>query len=165
MIFASQVLESSLTSSKPTKSEMADIANAILDGADCIALSKETSIGPQPQEALTALCSLCVEAEAAVYQKQVHKDLVSTEDATQLEALYALAVAATECAQRCCAAAIIATTVTGRCAKVLAKYRPRCPVIAVTRFAHVARKLRLHRGIKPFVFLGKYRGHSIVGIC
>ena len=63
-------------------------------------------------------------------------------------------VAAVQAAYVCHAAAIVAITTSGRTAKICAKYRPQCPIIAVTRFPQVARQINLHRGIFPLLFKG-----------
>jgi pyruvate kinase len=65
------------------------------------------------------------------------------------------ALAAVLAAQRVIAAAIVVVTTTGRSAKIVAKYRPRCPIIAVTRYGPIARQLHLWRGIIPIIYEGK----------
>lgn len=144
-----------ITYTRPTKPEASDIANAILDGADCFLLSKETAIGEHPVEAITTLSAICKEAEAAVYQKQVFADL-SEKQFTPIEPIYAVAISAVEASLKCNAAVIIVLTTTGRSAKILTKYRPRCPIIAITRFGYVARQLHLYRAIVPIHYISKY---------
>lgn len=144
-----------INGTKPAKPEISDIANAVLDGADGIVLSKETSIGEHPVEAIKTLCSVCVEAEAAVYSKQLLWDLTKDKLTSPIETMHAIAISVVDTAFKCCAAAIIVLTRSGRSARLVAKYKPRCPIIAVTRRGHISRKLRLYRGLVPFHYIGR----------
>ncbi|KAF5282103.1 hypothetical protein FQR65_LT14421 [Abscondita terminalis] len=153
VICSSEILNSMITSgSRPTKSEICDISNAILDGVDSFLLSQETANGPDPLEALSILNNICKEAENAVYQKQVFQELLD-HSLPPLEPLYALIVSAVQASLKCKAAAIIMTTTTGRCAKTVSMYRPRCPIIAVTRLSHAARLMHIYRGIEPLLYV------------
>ena len=77
---------------------------------------------------------------------QINRDALDCTETTS--------VAAVQAAYVCHAAAIVAITTSGRTAKICAKYRPQCPIIAVTRFPQVARQINLHRGIFPLLFKG-----------
>lgn len=154
MIIAPQVLESMTNSPVPTKPEIMDITNVILDGADCLLLSRETASGDYGLEAITTLSTLCKEAESAVHHRQVFQDL-SRENPWPFEPIYALAMSAVESSVKSNAACIILLTTSGRSAEVVARYRPRCPIIAITRHACVARKLQLYRAVEPIHFIAK----------
>lgn len=133
---------------RPTRAEGSDVANAVLDGADCIMLSGETAKGDYPLEAVRMQHLIAREAEAAIYHLQLFEELRRlapiTSDPTE-----AAAVGAVEASFKCCSGAIIVLTKSGRSAHQVARYRPRAPIIAVTRNPQTARQAHLYRGIFP----------------
>ncbi|CAO2634770.1 Pyruvate kinase PKM [Lemmus lemmus] len=139
VICATQMLESMIKN---------DVANAVLDGADCIMLSGETAKGDYPLEAVRMQHLIAREAEAAIYHLQLFEELRRlapiTSDPTE-----AAAVGAVEASFKCCSGAIIVLTKSGRSAHQVARYRPRAPIIAVTRNPQTARQAHLYRGIFP----------------
>ncbi|XP_059062416.1 pyruvate kinase-like [Achroia grisella] len=135
----------------PLRAELLDIANCILDGADALVLSAETAVGQYPAETVACLASSCKEAEACLWTKQIYRDLID-KTALPCDQATGSAIAAVLAAQRTIAAAIIVVTTTGRSAQLVAKYRPRCPIIAVTRYAPIARQLHMWRGIMPLIY-------------
>ncbi|XP_028171716.1 pyruvate kinase-like [Ostrinia furnacalis] len=135
----------------PLRSELLDIANCILDGADALILTAETAVGQYPVDTVACLASACKEAEACVWTKQLYHDLIEKTPLPCDQATGA-ALAAVLAAQRVIAAAIVVVTTTGKSAQLVAKYRPRCPIISVTRYAPIARQMHMWRGIIPLVY-------------
>ncbi|BFZ25605.1 hypothetical protein BsWGS_28644 [Bradybaena similaris] len=146
VICAAQMLDSMVNSPRPTRAEASDVANAILDGADCVMLSRETAIGKFPVKAVETLASICQEAENALYHARLFQDLRSVTP-IPIDSARSASIAAVEAAFRCRASAIVVVTNSGRSATLIARYRPHCVIIAVTRSHHTARYLNLYRGI------------------
>ncbi|RUS78507.1 hypothetical protein EGW08_013719 [Elysia chlorotica] len=147
------MLESMVTNARPTRAEASDVANAILDGTDCVMLSRETALGKEPARVVQTLAQISQEAENALYYDATFRDLrFATPIPTNVT--HATSIAAVEAAIRGSASAIIVVTNSGRSARLIARYRPHCIIIAITKSQHTARHLNLYRGVFSVIHTG-----------
>jgi pyruvate kinase len=142
-ICATEMLESMISSSRPTRAEVADVSAAVRDGFDAVMLSGETAVGDDPVGAVRAMARICRGAEADVSLPNLFADANP--------ATAAVTAAASALAKRIDADAILALTYTGYSARLLAACRPSAPILAVTPDVGTARTLLLLRGVVPLV--------------
>jgi len=146
VITATQMLDSMMRNPRPTRAEASDVANAIFDGTDAVMLSGESANGKYPIEAAKTMAKIAKTAEEKIdYVAALNKRM---ENALSNVA-NAISLATCTTAMELNASAIITATQTGNTAKMVSKYRPECPVIAVTPNEKVARKLALNWGVFP----------------
>ncbi|KAL1132250.1 hypothetical protein AAG570_010207 [Ranatra chinensis] len=136
----------------PTIAEVTDVATTVIDGADAIILNEETAFGDRPALTVKTLAKLCREAESEVWAYELFNSLSMTAK-PPLDPAHAISIAAVEASLKAHAAALIVVTTSGRSAQMIARYRPRCPILAVTRYGAVARQLNLWRGVVPVHFI------------
>ncbi|KAL8997910.1 MAG: hypothetical protein Q9169_002903 [Polycauliona sp. 2 TL-2023] len=151
VICATQMLESMTYNPRPTRAEVSDVGNAVLDGADCVMLSGETAKGNYPKESVQMMHETCALAEVAIPYISLFNDLraVVQKPISQMEAT---ATSAVSSSMELNAGAILVLTTSGSSARMLSKYRPICPIIMVTRNATASRYSHLYRGVYPFLF-------------
>ncbi len=149
VITATQMLESMMAKPRPTRAEASDVANAILDGTDAVMLSGETAVGKHPVEACTMMAKIATRAEDAIrYDDILYR---SREEASSASVTEAISYATCTTAEALGAKAIITATSSGHTARMVAKYRPRAPVVGATPDLGVFRKLLLVWGVKPLL--------------
>jgi pyruvate kinase len=151
VICATQMLESMTYNPRPTRAEVSDVGNAVLDGADCVMLSGETAKGDYPIEAVTMMHSTCLLAEIAIPYVSAFDELRRLAE-VPVPTTETCAMAAVSASLEQNAGAIIVLTTSGKTARLVAKYRPVCPIIMVTRNQRASRYSHLYRGVYPFCF-------------
>ena len=156
VITATQMLDSMMRNPRPTRAEASDVANAILDGTDAIMLSGETAVGKYPLESVQTMVRIAKEAErgglAGVARPRPPRGpSTSSGHGPVISIADAVSHATCETASDLKAAAIITPTISGHTARVISRYRPRCPIIAVTPSPVVQRQLALYWGVRPLL--------------
>jgi pyruvate kinase len=146
VITATEMLESMVTSNRPTRAEASDVANAIWDGTDAVMLSQETSVGAHPLEAVRAMARICISAERHPAFERARQPW---REPGQVGS--AIAHAAAAVADELKARVIIAFTESGTTARRCSKARPRVPVVAASPHAEVLRKTALYSGVIPLL--------------
>ncbi len=150
-ICATQMLESMKSNPRPTRAEASDVANAVLDGADCVMLSAETASGIYPIESVTTMASICAEAERTIAYLPLFEELRSMIGCSH-SVTETVACSAVNAACEPYIHAIIVLSTTGETARQVAKFRPQVPILVVTREAQMARQIHLHRGCLSFLY-------------
>ena len=146
VITATEMLESMVTSNRPTRAEASDVANAIWDGTDAVMLSQETSVGAHPLEAVRAMARICLSAQRHPGFQRAPQ---MWREPGQVGS--AIAHAAANAADELGARVIIAFTESGTTALRCSKARPRVPVIAASPHPEVLRKTALYSGVIPLL--------------
>jgi pyruvate kinase len=146
VITATQMLDSMQRNPRPTRAEASDVANAIFDGTDAIMLSGETAAGVYPVEAVQTMHNIASRAESALDHKEILSNRSKQNDHNITDAI-GQSVAHT--ALNLDANAIIAPTESGHTARMISKYRPKAPIVAVTSDDGVSRRLSLAWGVYP----------------
>ncbi|MBN3910703.1 MAG: pyruvate kinase [Nostoc sp. NMS1] len=150
IITATQMLDSMVSNPRPTRAEVSDVANAILDGTDAVMLSNETAVGSFPVEAVATMARI---AERMEQEEAQHLNLRSVRDSRR-SIPNAISQAVGQIAEQLGAAAIMTLTQTGATARNVSKFRPQTPILAVTPHVNVARQLQMVWGVKPLLVLG-----------
>jgi pyruvate kinase len=150
-ITATQMLESMTTNSRPTRAEASDVANAIFDGSDAVMLSAETASGKYPVETVQMMSRIIFAAESSrhvdvPWAREPFRKISEADEFTD-----ALAGAANYAAEQLDAKYLVVFTQTGFAARLMSKFRPKVPIIALTPSVWVARRMNLLWGVQPFV--------------
>jgi pyruvate kinase len=148
VITATQMLDSMIQNPRPTRAESADVANAILDGSDCVMLSGETANGAYPELAVEMMDRIVRAVEASgEYRKSLMERRRAAHDERDLGQV--IADAAVRAADSIEAACIIAPTLSGHTAQMVSRYRPSRPILAASPSETVRRRLLLYWGVFP----------------
>lgn len=145
VITATQMLESMVHNPRPTRAETSDIANAILDGTDAVMLSGETANGKYPVAAVDTMRRVALSIESSsLYRRHWHDDIPAGASTTE-----AISQATVRIAEALGAKAILTASESGRTALMVSKYRPACPIVAVSPHARTVRRATLYWGVTP----------------
>ena len=144
VITATQMLDSMIRNPRPTRAEASDVANAVLDGSDAIMLSGETASGSYPVQSVQTMVKIAEEAEQ---ERERTGSRIVYEQPAVFTSAGAICHATVQTADDVHAKAIIAPTISGATARMIAAFRPKAPIVAVTPSPMVQRQLCLHWGI------------------
>ncbi len=147
VITATQMLDSMVSNPRPTRAEISDVANAILDGTDAVMLSNETAVGKYPVEAVETMARIANRIE----QEQPANRNFDEPPGRSIP--NAISQAVGRIASQLQAAAIMTLTKTGATARNVSKFRPTTPILAITPHVDVARQLQMVWGVKPLLIL------------
>ncbi|KAL0480759.1 pyruvate kinase [Acrasis kona] len=164
VITATQMLESMIVNPRPTRAEATDVANAVFDGTDSVMLSGETAKGKFPFEAVETMSRICVIAELCLDQRKSYSNIRNAvlEHTGDMSISETIASSAVKTANDVKAGMLFTITETGNTARLVAKYRPQPPVLAITQNKETARQLMISRGVHPLVVGSVIGAESII---
>jgi len=149
VITATQMMESMIASPIPTRAEVSDVANAVLDGSDAVMLSAETAAGHYPVETVAAMARVCIEAEKEDFGQHERRSIAAPADVEE-----ATARAAIFTSNNLNVRAIAAMTQSGKTALLMSRLQTRVPVYALSPVVETRRRVSLFRGVYPVLFKG-----------
>jgi len=159
VIIATQMLESMIESPRPTRAEASDVANAVFDGTDAVMLSGETASGKYPREAVNMMARIILEAEGSMAENRRTRRRRGAHRSTISETICDSIAHAAEDLDM---GAIAVFTQSGHTAKLVSKYRPKCPIFAFARSAPVCHWMNLLWGVYPMMAGSSNSGESMV---
>jgi pyruvate kinase len=144
-ITATQMLDSMVSSSRPTRAEVADVANAILDGTDAVMLSQETAVGAYPVETVAMMASIADQTERTAPYEQWNETRVRRD---ARDPAYTVAYMACAAARDLHLAALVVPTLSGRSARLISAHRPKVPIYALSPGRETVRRCGLMWGVQ-----------------
>jgi pyruvate kinase len=144
-ITATQMLDSMVASSRPTRAEVADVANAILDGTDAVMLSQETAVGNYPVEAVAMMASIAERTEHSLPYRTWNEERVRRD---ARDPAYTVAYSACAAARDLHLAALVVPTLSGRSARLISAHRPQVPIYALSPGKETVRRCSLMWGVE-----------------
>lgn len=162
VITATQMLDSMIRNPRPTRAEVADVANAIYDGSSAVMLSGETAMGKYPVEALSMMTEIAEETEKYLdYSNHLEKRRMHRKKGVSS----AVGLACVSTANNVNAKYIVAPTVSGYTARLISNFRPEVDIIAISPNDHTLRKMQLYWGVRPYKGREENTTQSIIDRC
>jgi pyruvate kinase len=147
-ITATQMMQSMIVSAQPTRAEVSDVANAVMDGTDAVMLSAETAIGEHPDKVIAAMDRICRGAErhriTRISRHRVDREFRDAQESIAMAAMYV--------ANHLNVKAILAMTESGQTPKLMSRMSSGIPIIALSRHVETLRRVRLYRGVYPILW-------------
>ncbi|KPA85838.1 pyruvate kinase [Leptomonas pyrrhocoris] len=159
VICATQMLESMTFNPRPTRAEVSDVANAVFNGADCVMLSGETAKGKYPNEVVQYMARICLEAQSAM-NEYVFFNSIKKLQTIPMSAEEAVCSSAVNSVYETKAKVMVVLSNTGRSARLVAKYRPNCPIVCVTTRLQTCRQLNVTQSVESVFFDADKLGHD-----
>ena len=153
-ITATQMLDSMVNSSRPTRAEVADVANAILDGTDAVMLSQESAVGSYPVEAVSMMAAVAERTEHTLPYRTWNEERVRRD---ARDPAYTIAYSACAAARDLHLAALVVPTLSGRSARLISAHRPQVPIYALSPGKETVRRCSLMWGVEA----GAMRRHEV----
>jgi len=144
-ITATQMLESMIASTRPTRAEVTDVANAIFDGTDAVMLSGETAVGAYPVEAVAMMAAVAERTERELPYRQWNEERVRRD---ARDPAYTIAFSACAAARDLHLAALVVPTLSGRSARLISAHRPHVPILALSPGKETVRRCGLMWGVQ-----------------
>jgi pyruvate kinase len=157
VITATQMLDSMVASSRPTRAEVTDVANAILDGTDALMLSQETAVGAHPVESVAMMASIARRTEREAPYEHWNETRVRRLERGDRDPAYTVAYNACAAARQLDLAALVVPTLSGRSARIMSAHRPQVPIVALSPGKETVRRCALMWG----VYAARMRRHEV----
>jgi pyruvate kinase len=157
VITATQMLDSMVASTRPTRAEVTDVANAILDGTDALMLSQETAVGAHPVESVAMMAAIARRTEREVPYEAWNESRVRRMDRGDQDPTYTVAYTACAAARQLELAALVVPTLSGRSARIISAHRPQVPIIALSPGKETVRRCTMMWGVQA----ARIRRHEV----